>query len=208
MTTFADCSTNLSEITPAQFCQGFGGCGTDGLLATAGNLNAVLSAIHESTTLASTAYNAATNTLTYTYADGSTFSIDLSAVIADAANAVPVGAIVMWSGATIPTGWALCDGAGSTPDLRDRFVIGTGGAYAIGDNGGSASHSHSLAIDAAVTGATIDTTTNPNIDAGSSANPDPIVTAALDDPGHTHTGAATATDALPPYYALAFIIKL
>lgn len=40
---------------------------------------------------------------------------------------IPSGVIVMWSGtlATIPTGWSLCDGTGSTPDLRDRFIIGT-----------------------------------------------------------------------------------
>ena len=36
------------------------------------------------------------------------------------------GMIMMWSGtiATIPTGWVLCNGSNSTPDLRNRFVIG------------------------------------------------------------------------------------
>lgn len=39
---------------------------------------------------------------------------------------IPSGVIVMWSGsiATIPSGWYLCNGANSTPDLRDRFIIG------------------------------------------------------------------------------------
>lgn len=39
---------------------------------------------------------------------------------------VPSGVIVMWSGtiATIPSGWFLCDGTNSTPDLRNRFIVG------------------------------------------------------------------------------------
>jgi hypothetical protein len=39
----------------------------------------------------------------------------------------PRGIIVMWSGdiSKIPDGWALCDGTLSTPDLRGRFIIGT-----------------------------------------------------------------------------------
>lgn len=38
---------------------------------------------------------------------------------------VPTGGIMMWSGtiASIPTGWALCDGANGTPDLTDKFII-------------------------------------------------------------------------------------
>jgi microcystin-dependent protein len=43
---------------------------------------------------------------------------------------IPVGGIIMWSGATPPVGWALCDGNTSngvkTPDLRGRFVLGMG----------------------------------------------------------------------------------
>lgn len=39
---------------------------------------------------------------------------------------LPSGAIIMWSGsvATIPAGFLLCDGTNSTPDLRDKFIIG------------------------------------------------------------------------------------
>jgi len=41
-------------------------------------------------------------------------------------DSFPTGGIIMWSGtiATIPTGWALCDGTSGTPDLRDKFVVG------------------------------------------------------------------------------------
>jgi hypothetical protein len=56
----------------------------------------------------------------------------------------PEGGIIMWSGLTtnIPSGWALCDGVGTTanggaiPDLRGRFVLGAQSQTAVphGDN--------------------------------------------------------------------------
>jgi microcystin-dependent protein len=54
------------------------------------------------------------------------------------AGGVPSGGIIIWSGsaAAIPSGWFLCDGANSTPDLRGRFVVGAGSTYAVGDTGG------------------------------------------------------------------------
>jgi hypothetical protein len=54
------------------------------------------------------------------------------------AGGVPTGGIIIWSGAAnaIPSGWFLCDGANSTPDLRDRFVVGAGTTYAVGATGG------------------------------------------------------------------------
>lgn len=92
------------------------------------------------------AYNATTNVLTFTMGGGDTVDIDMSGVISDAISSavMPTGSIVMWSGAisTIPSGWALCDGAGSTPDLRGMFVIGAGGAYPVGASGGAATHDH------------------------------------------------------------------
>jgi len=68
---------------------------------------------------------------------------------------VPQGGIIIWSGASanIPAGWALCDGGNGTPDLRDRFVVGAAGAYAVGDTGGAASHTHDTAVGSVESGA-------------------------------------------------------
>lgn len=48
---------------------------------------------------------------------------------------VPTGMIVLWYGtvASIPSGWALCNGSNGTPDLRNRFIVG-----ADADSGGVA----------------------------------------------------------------------
>jgi microcystin-dependent protein len=60
---------------------------------------------------------------------------------------LPRGVIVMWSGSisSIPPGWALCDGGTytapdgtqvTTPNLRNRFIVGAGGEYSVGNTGG------------------------------------------------------------------------
>lgn len=40
------------------------------------------------------------------------------------------GMVVFWTGASnaIPAGWVICDGTHGTPDLRDKFIVGGGGA--------------------------------------------------------------------------------
>jgi hypothetical protein len=62
---------------------------------------------------------------------------------------IPTGVIMMWSGATsaIPSGFRICDGTNSTPDLRNKFIIGAGSTYTVGVTGGTAdavvaSHTH------------------------------------------------------------------
>jgi hypothetical protein len=66
----------------------------------------------------------------------------------------------MWAGPVddIPASWHLCDGDSGTPDLRDKFVQGAGGALTVGAGGGNAtltstgtiaesgSHSHPVTV--------------------------------------------------------------
>ena len=68
--------------------------------------------------------------------------------------AVPAGGIIIWSGASnaIPSGWYLCDGNNSTPNLSGKFVVGysaSDGDFDVNDTGGSkdavlVSHTHNL----------------------------------------------------------------
>ena len=48
------------------------------------------------------------------------------------AGAIPSGAILMWSGtyATVPAGFAVCDGANGTPNLQGLFIVGGQGSGA------------------------------------------------------------------------------
>lgn len=93
------------------------------------------------------------------------------------AAGIPVGVITMWSGsiASIPAGWALCNGASGTPDLRDRFVVGAGSTYAVGNTGGANT-------------VTLDTTQIPSHTHTGSG------TTASTNIDHTHSGTTGATD--------------
>ena len=44
----------------------------------------------------------------------------------NATGTIPIGGIIMWSGSitSIPEGWNLCDGTSGTPNLRNRFIVG------------------------------------------------------------------------------------
>ena len=49
------------------------------------------------------------------------------------------GMIIAWYGEIdkIPENWAICDGTNGTPDLRNRFIIGSSKKYNFGTSGGS-----------------------------------------------------------------------
>ena len=83
---------------------------------------------------------------TYTFSPSTTAaSAEVNQNFDDAFTAIntgmPSGGIILWSGAIvdIPSGWYLCNGANSTPDLRDRFIVGAGSSYAVAATGGAAS---------------------------------------------------------------------
>ena len=143
---------------------------------------------------------------------------------------IPPGGIIMWSGleVNIPVGWYLCNGTNSTPDLRNRFVIGagTGSSYAIGDTGGSAnavvvSHTHTTTVtDAGHVHLMSQVPTETRIFDGeidgsySAGHADRTYTNR--NTGSAVTGISVAVNAagssatnanLPPYYALCYIMK-
>jgi len=66
-------------------------------------------------------------------------------------DSMPIGAIIAYGGNTAPAGWHLCNGtahgssalqailgSANTPDLRDRFIVGSGSSYSRGNTGGAA----------------------------------------------------------------------
>ena len=77
-------------------------------------------------------YNPSTNRLT-----AGSFAGDGSALTG--VESFVTGMIILWYGDTsnVPTGFVLCDGNNSTPDLRDRFVIGAGNNFSAGNTGGN-----------------------------------------------------------------------
>jgi hypothetical protein len=139
------------------------------------------------------------------------------------------GMIMLWSGsiASIPSGWALCNGSNGTPDLRNRFIVGAGSTYAVAATGGSAdaivvSHTHTatstvtdpghlhvyrtgVGENTVVSGAPANAATGPTYQ---TINTDTNTTGITVATTNASTGSSGTNANLPPYYALAYIMKL
>jgi microcystin-dependent protein len=148
------------------------------------------------------------------------------------ANAsIPIGGIIMWSGVSIPSGFALCDGeianGTQTPDLRGRFIVGQDPRSTdpvivpewdinyndIGNTGGEKlvtlttsqlpSHNHGLETNRRLVG-TADrgsSLSSGGSDAVSSNNQANVFAS-----GIANTGGDQAHENRPPYFVLAFIM--
>ena len=143
---------------------------------------------------------------------------------------IPTGVILMWSGSigSIPSGWYLCDGGNSTPDLRDRFIVPAGLTYAVAATGGSpdsivVSHTHTAATTATDAGHQHFISTpggQGSVNLGdnlvgqytdgsqTAARYTGITSASISAATTVSTAGVSGTNAnLPPYYALAYIMK-
>lgn len=138
-------------------------------------------------------------------------------------SSVPSGGIIMWSGTDIPDGWALCDGENGTPDLRGRFVLGGSDTHTMGETGGEEEiiltaaqlpdHKHSISSNTKaenipnvltrnITPAYLSTSVSVGSSEKSCLYSMPIDSADENSPkGEAHNN-------MPPYYVLAYIMKL
>jgi microcystin-dependent protein len=165
----------------------------------------------------------------YSAADDNTLAT-ITAVynLAQSIVGIPKGVITMWSGAipNIPAGWALCNGQNGTPNLQDKFIVGAGNEYAVHDQAGEKMHTLTKAELPAVgigyrdryyienigvlTGAIFKETAplNYNANLGGHSTDNDNNTFLYKDATTDNMGSGVAHENRPPYYALAYIMKL
>ena len=126
------------------------------------------------------------------------------------------GMILIWSGAAnaIPSGWVLCNGSNSTPDLRGKFVVGyhdSNGDYDVGDTGGA----ETVTLTEAQMPAHTHTATTKGTSGSHSWTQFGAGRNDWNYPGENSRGSATtastgggaAHENRPPFYALCYIMK-
>lgn len=175
--------------------------------------NAIQTAVNSKADLNSPAL---TGTPTSTTAASGTNTTQIATCAFVVANSVPSGLISLWSGSTasIPTGWVLCDGNNSTPDLRNRFIVGAGDTYAVDATGGSAdavvvSHTHTVTDPGHNHSVPNSGSQNNSFDSGTTVGNDATGTSGTATTGISiaSAGESGTNKNLPPYYALAYIMK-
>lgn len=116
---------------------------------------------------------------------------------------VPIGGIIQWPRpiVEIPSNYQLCDGSNGTPDMRDQFVIGSGGAHAVNDTGGELSHIHEVLNENHVHAEGVSIPV-------AGAGPGNAWDAAFDSNGVQADGTAQPTETLPPFHSLFFIQRM
>ena len=136
---------------------------------------------------------------------------------------IPVGGIIMWSGTAIPSGWALCNGqtvnGQGTPDLRERFIMGANPDKAtakVGMTGGASQitlavsnlppHTHTY-TDNYFAERSNDWKSGGNATPGNGTGNNTSSKSSTDAAGGLN-GAAQPFSNLPPFYALAFIMRV
>jgi hypothetical protein len=140
---------------------------------------------------------------------------------------IPTGMISLWYGSigSVPVGWYLCDGTNGTPDLRDRFVVGAGSTYSVGATGGSADaivvththtantvisdpgHFHQARFSAGPGGGSQFPIASVS-DTGTGQGPTTTITTGITAATTNVSAGVSGTNAnLPPYYALAYVMK-
>ena len=65
---------------------------------------------------------------------------------------LPKGSIIMWAGSATPVGWALCDGKDGRPNLLNKFIVGAGDTYDVGNAAGSLNTSMAAGADINISG--------------------------------------------------------
>lgn len=134
-------------------------------------------------------------------------------------NILPKGIITAWSGSitSIPKSWTICDGTNGTPDLRGRFILGYGQGSGLtmrnlNTTGGEETHKLTIAEMPAHTHGYNDWYWSENQGQqhnwiGSNKNDhdnDPIGS----DRTSYSTGGNGVHNTMPPFYVLAYIMKL
>jgi cell division protein FtsL len=137
---------------------------TDAQTALQTNINALTTLVNNQNTTISDLNSqiasliAAFNALDGTVASFNSRLLSVEGRLTTLEDAIAAGIIVVWSGsiASIPASYFLCNGQNSTPDLRDRFIVGAGSTYAVNAIGGSIGHAHTLGGETGNTVLTVD----------------------------------------------------